>query len=387
MHGMRSSAWGRILAGYTPALSIEITRECPLRCPGCYAYGDDHLGGDLTLREVRDFKGQELDRRRASALVDKHKPLHVSIVGGEPLVRYRELEHDPARARRRAASTRSSSRAPSAKFPTAWATIPRMHDRRLDRRPAARARRAPHAGHLRPHPEAHRRAPDHRCTARSRGSRSTGPAISRSSCGSGRRATEVRKIWISLYTPQIGEISDERLTPADRQRVVADLMALRLRYPEARGAEGADRRLRRTRPRRRTSASSRGRRRAISADLTTRITPCQFGGAPDCANCGCIASAGLAAVARHQLLGFVPVGAIFTGSVKVGERIAPRCRPARSVDSRQPLTPRRPPTAASRRASSVFAAFLAAFFPVGVAPSLRSKTAAHLAHDLRGRRR
>ena len=53
-------AWGRILAGYTPALSIEITRECPLRCPGCYAYGDDHLGGELTLREVRDFKGQEL---------------------------------------------------------------------------------------------------------------------------------------------------------------------------------------------------------------------------------------------------------------------------------------------------------------------------------------
>ena len=53
-------AWGRILAGYTPAMSIEITRECPLRCPGCYAYGDDHLGGDLTLREVRDFKGQEL---------------------------------------------------------------------------------------------------------------------------------------------------------------------------------------------------------------------------------------------------------------------------------------------------------------------------------------
>src|SRR6476661_9001031 len=84
------SAWGRILAGYQPALSIEITRECPLRCPGCYAYGDDHLGGDLTLREVRDFKGQELIDG-ILALVDRHKPLHLSIVGGEPLVRYREL--------------------------------------------------------------------------------------------------------------------------------------------------------------------------------------------------------------------------------------------------------------------------------------------------------
>ena len=84
------SAWGRILTGYVPALSIEITRECPLRCPGCYAYGDDHLGGDLTLRQVRDFKGQELIDG-VIALVDRHRPLHVSIVGGEPLVRYREL--------------------------------------------------------------------------------------------------------------------------------------------------------------------------------------------------------------------------------------------------------------------------------------------------------
>src|SRR6266850_7844393 len=83
-------AWGRILTGYTPAMSIEITRECPLRCPGCYAYGDDHLGGELTLREVRDFKGQELVDG-VLALVDRHRPLHVSLVGGEPLVRYREL--------------------------------------------------------------------------------------------------------------------------------------------------------------------------------------------------------------------------------------------------------------------------------------------------------
>src|SRR5258708_5781936 len=85
------SAWGRILTGYTPALSIEITRECPLRCPGCYAYGDDHLGGDMTLREVRDLKGQELVDG-VLALVDRLRPLHVSIVGGEPLVRYRELK-------------------------------------------------------------------------------------------------------------------------------------------------------------------------------------------------------------------------------------------------------------------------------------------------------
>src|SRR6185312_11519567 len=83
------AAWGRILAGYTPAMSIEITRECPLRCPGCYAYGDDHLGGDLTLREVRDFKGQALIDGVID-LVDRHRPLHVSIDGLQP-------EHDVRR--------------------------------------------------------------------------------------------------------------------------------------------------------------------------------------------------------------------------------------------------------------------------------------------------
>ena len=46
-------AWGRILSGRTPSVSIELTRECPLRCPGCYAYGDAHLGGGVTLTEIR----------------------------------------------------------------------------------------------------------------------------------------------------------------------------------------------------------------------------------------------------------------------------------------------------------------------------------------------
>ena len=84
-------SWGRILAGYTPSLSIEITRECPLRCPGCYAYGSEHLGGGVTLREVSDFKGQALIEG-VVGLVEKHRPVHVSLVGGEPLVRFRELD-------------------------------------------------------------------------------------------------------------------------------------------------------------------------------------------------------------------------------------------------------------------------------------------------------
>src|SRR5579872_2838290 len=84
-------AWRRMLAGHKPLLSIEITCECPLRCPGCYAYEDDHLGGGVNLRSLADFKGDELVER-VLALVDQLRPMHLSIVGGDPMVRYRELE-------------------------------------------------------------------------------------------------------------------------------------------------------------------------------------------------------------------------------------------------------------------------------------------------------
>ena len=82
--------WGRTLIGRVPSLSLEITKECPLRCPGCYAYEDAHLG-TTNLRSLSDFKGQQLIDR-VLQLVDEHRPLHLSIVGGDPLVRYRELE-------------------------------------------------------------------------------------------------------------------------------------------------------------------------------------------------------------------------------------------------------------------------------------------------------
>ena len=55
-------SWGKVLRGHTPLLSIEITRECPLHCPGCYAYGANHLGGEVTLRELSDKRGDDLVR-------------------------------------------------------------------------------------------------------------------------------------------------------------------------------------------------------------------------------------------------------------------------------------------------------------------------------------
>src|SRR5512134_3524404 len=83
-------AWATILRGRQPCLSIEVTRECPLSCPGCYAYGAGHLGDRVTLRDLSDYKQDELVSRILT-LVRTERPLHVSLVGGEPLVRYREM--------------------------------------------------------------------------------------------------------------------------------------------------------------------------------------------------------------------------------------------------------------------------------------------------------
>ena len=66
-------AWGRVLTGHIPSLSIEITKECPLQCPGCYAYEDQHLGGLVTLRELADYRGSKLVDG-ILALVESHKP-------------------------------------------------------------------------------------------------------------------------------------------------------------------------------------------------------------------------------------------------------------------------------------------------------------------------
>jgi MoaA/NifB/PqqE/SkfB family radical SAM enzyme len=318
-------AWGRILRGYTPALSIEITRECPLRCPGCYAYGDDHLGGGVTLREVSDFKGQSLIDG-VLALIDRHRPLHLSIVGGEPLVRHRELDVLLPALTGRGIHVQLVTSAVR-EIPRGWSKLPKFtlavsidglqpeHDVR--RAPATYDRILKHiVGH---------QIVVH-CTVTRQQVNRSGYLEEFIRFWSARE--ETRKIWMSLYTPQQGEISAERLTADDRARVVADLRALRLRYPKLEAPEGLlD--VFANPPSSPDDCVFSRTTTTISADLTTRITPCQFGGTPDCANCGCIASAGLAAVARHQLWGFIPVGAIFANSVKVGERVK-RLRPAES---------------------------------------------------------
>ena len=311
-------AWGKILRGYRPNLSIEITRECPLRCPGCYAYGDAHLDGGVTLRSLADRKGAELINGILD-VVEATNPLHVSLVGGEPLVRFRELDVLLPKLSGRGLYVQVVTSAVRP-IPTAWASIPRLqicvsidglqpeHDAR--RTPATYDRILKHiAGH----------AITVHCTVTRQQTLRDGYLEEFVRTWSAN--PNVRSIWLSLYTPQIGEESAERLMPADRARATTTIRELAPRFPKLQmPRQLLDAYL--DPPDSPEHCIFAQTTECVSADLKKRITPCQFGGKPDCSSCGCMASAGLAAVGRHRLGGVVPIDALFNASLRVGAAVA-----------------------------------------------------------------
>jgi MoaA/NifB/PqqE/SkfB family radical SAM enzyme len=308
-------AWGKILAGYKPNLSVEITRECPLRCPGCYAYGDDHLGGGVTLREVRDLKGQALIDG-VMALVERHRPLHLSIVGGEPLVRYRELNIILPRLAEQGVYTQVVTSAVRP-IPREWLGLRRLqvcvsidglqpeHDER--RKPATYDR-------ILKHIEGH--AITVHCTVTRQQAQRPGYLDEFAAFWS--RNPNVKTIWFSLYTPQIGEDSPERLRPEDRRSVIATIEQLTTRYRKIQMPHALLKALA-VPPSSPSDCIFAQTTECISADFEKRITPCQFGGTPDCEQCGCMASAGLKAVGNHTLPGGIQIDGIFRASFAIGE--------------------------------------------------------------------
>jgi len=313
-------AWRRILIGRRPNLSVEITRECPLQCPGCYAYGDAHLGGEVTLRGLADYRGDELVDR-FMRLVDDRQPLHVSIVGGEPLVRYRELGSIlPALAARNIhAQVVTSAVRP---IPLEWKDLRRLQIVvSVDGLPAEHDQRRAPATYDRILKHIHGHEITVHCTVTRQQARREGYlAEFLRFCQAN---DDTRMIWVSLYTPQRGELSAERLTPEDRSHVIAQLRHLRSVIPKLEMFDGALDSYARppASPDQCTFAQT---TECLSADLTRRIAPCQFGGDPDCANCGCIASASLEAIARHRIFGVVPIRGVFEMSMKIGAVIGGR---------------------------------------------------------------
>ncbi|MCZ2156229.1 MAG: radical SAM protein [Bryobacterales bacterium] len=307
-------AWGKILKGQQPTLSIEVTKECPLRCPGCYAYDAAHLGGNTLLRELNDRKGEALVNG-ILAVVDRFKPLHLSLVGGDPLVRYREMESLIPQVLARGIHVQLVT---SAFRPIAaeWATLPRLcvvvsidglreeHDAR--RKPATYERIQKNI--------AGQRITIH-CTIT--GQMMKRPGYLREFLQYWTPRPEIHRVWFSMFTPQMGDSLPEILTAEERRRAVNDLLTLRKEFPKLDMKPALIRQF--TAP-----PKSPGEcvfaltTRTVTADLRGEITPCQFGGYPDCSQCGCIASMALEAVAQHKLAGFLPVGKLFTASARIG---------------------------------------------------------------------
>jgi len=309
-------AWATILAGRVPSLAIEFTRECPLRCPGCYAYEDAHLGvPGLTLRQLSDSKGSALVQGTLR-LIEKHRPIHVSLVGGDPLVRFRELEELLPELERRGIRVLLVTSA-FRPIPVAWNRLSRLniavsvdglqpeHDVR--RKPATYERILRNI--------AGTRVTIH-CTVT--GQMMHQPGYLEDFVRFWSERPETKKIWMSLFTPQQGATDPEILTPAERRRAVEDLMRLRAAYrlldmqselveefmhPPTSPQECIFARM----------------TLSVSADLKSRITPCQFGGNPDCSQCGCMASMGFAAAGHRRLLPGLTAGQVFRLSELVGK--------------------------------------------------------------------
>src|SRR5271156_5953522 len=223
------SAWGKILTGKSPMLSIEITRECPLSCPGCYAYGDSHLGGEKVLRELSDYRGQQLIDGVLD-LVRKHQPMHVSLVGGEPMVRHRELSSIlPALSAMNIFTMVVTSGVIS--IPLEWMDLPRL-------------RVAVSIDGLPEHHDVRRKPATYERILQNISGREvnvhwviTRPMLARADyleeyVAFWSARPEINRVWCSVYTPQIGEESAEMLLPDDRKLLARELPALQRKFPK-----------------------------------------------------------------------------------------------------------------------------------------------------------
>jgi len=296
-------------------MSIEITRECPLRCPGCYAYEPEHLQDNGLLRDLTDFKGDDLVTNVLD-LVKKHKPLHLSIVGGEPLVRFRELDILLPKLSELGIAVQLVTSAVR-EIPKAWAKIKGLYIVvSIDGlQPEHDARRKP-ATYERILRNIQDQTITVHCTVTSQTAQREGYYEEFLAFWSAR--PEVKKIWISLFTPQIGAEAEEILSPIVRKNIITELAELRKRFPKLvlpnSVVEGY------LNPPKSPDECIFARTTLnLTADLASRVTPCQFGGTPDCSQCGCIASAGLAAVGSWKLFNIIPLRSIYNASDRIGQ--------------------------------------------------------------------
>ncbi len=260
-------------------------------------------------------------------VVDRLKPLHLSIVGGDPLVRFRELELLIPLLLARGIHVQVVTSAFRTMGPT-WASLERLHVVvSIDGlQPEHDARRAP-ATYDRILKNIVGQTVTIHSTVTAQMMKRPGYLAEFLEFWTPR--PEIKKVWFSLFTPQVGDQMPEILNSEERARAIADMLQLRKQYPKLDMPAAVIRQFA-SPPQRPQDCVFALTTQTLSADLETKITPCQFGGTPDCSSCGCVASMGLASIADHKLGGVLSVGAIFKASIKIGQNRAKfRERPTR----------------------------------------------------------
>jgi MoaA/NifB/PqqE/SkfB family radical SAM enzyme len=245
--------------------------------------------------------------------------LHLSIVGGDPLVRYRELELLIPPLLARGIHVQIVTSAFRTMGPT-WASLARLHVVvSIDGlQPEHDLRRAP-ATYDRILKNIVEQKITIHCTVTGQMMKRPGYLAEFLQFWTPR--PEIKKVWFSLFTPQVGDQIPEILSPEERARAIVDMAQLRKHYPKLDMPEAVIRQFA-SPPQRPKDCVFALTTQTLSADLETKVTPCQFGGNPDCASCGCVASMGLASVAAHKLGGILSVGTIFKASIKIGQNRA-----------------------------------------------------------------
>lgn len=131
---------------------------------------------------------------------------------------------------------------------------------------------------------------------------------------------EVDHIWVSLYSPQLGEDTPERLTAADRERVASELPRLRKRFPKLLLPEGMAQSFVNP-PQNPDDCLFSKMSLNYSADLQTHVEPCVFGGNPDCSQCGCSISSALHWIRGVRVAGPLRVEHMVRSSLAIGNTV------------------------------------------------------------------
>ncbi len=272
------------------------------------------MGGAVTLRQLSDLRGDALVEG-VLELVRKHRPLQVSFVGGEPLLRHRELDRIlPVLSKQGVYSLVVTSAV--IPFPPHWNKIPRVRVTvSIDGlQPEHDKRRYP--------------ATYHRILSNLQGRIAdiswviTNPMMARRGYLDEYLAfwtarPEIERIWLSIYTPQKGEQSEEMLSAESRRQLLEELPGLKRKYPALVLPDGA---LQAYQCPPADPGHCTFTRLSVnySADLRTVIEPCFFGGQPDCSQCGCAVSMGLHFLHEKPLALGLKAGHLIDGSMAVG---------------------------------------------------------------------